>query len=92
VAVNCSVYLKDEPGKENKHAHFIHSEEATTLLMLLVGSEAVQRIPLHRDMKIVLDKDFLTIQGDDSSARSQDRSKIFFCPCKLVVPNMGDMI
>jgi hypothetical protein len=64
VAVDCSVNLEDERGKENKHANFIHSQEATTLLMLLVGTEAVQWIPQHRDMKTVLDKDFLTIQGD----------------------------
>ncbi len=74
VAIGRCIHLKDECGKEDVESKAKHTNESTTVL-LLMGTQAVQRIAKVQDVEAISDEDLLPIQRDDGSVIPKDWSK-----------------
>jgi hypothetical protein len=74
VTVSCCVHFDDEHKKEHVETQAVHSNEATSVLALMVA-EAAQGISTVGDMETIPDQNFLPIQWDDGETIPMDWSK-----------------
>jgi hypothetical protein len=74
VSVSCRAHFNDEHRKEHVETQAVHSNEATSMLVLM-GMEAVQWISKVRNMETIPDQNLLPIQRDDGRSIPMDWSK-----------------
>jgi hypothetical protein len=74
MAVGCHVHFDDERRKEDVETQAVHSNEATSTLVLM-GAEAVQGISKVGDMETIPDQNLLPIQRDDGGTIPADWGK-----------------
>ncbi len=86
VAIGRCIHLKDESGKKEVESKAKHANESTSAL-LLMGTQAVQRIAKVQEGEAISDEDLLAIQRDDGSAVPEDWSKQIVAHANLLPDN-----